>query len=485
MIDLNQFAAQTPLDDPAPAGPLRDPVAIAAACRAQAEEEAGQGGGQAEEESRGFFAGLSFEQLRRNCDRYLNEAPPAPDWIFKNSLLSGVLGFVVGAQGTGKSRWLVQLGAAVATGFDGFLGGALIPAKKGRVLAVFAEEQDSALWRRVRAVFNAFCPIRAEADGQSGVALIPHPAEADFLENFIPVAASGQDLRLVETYGGGQRPSQNYFDLLALAKSIPGLVLILLDPHSRVYAGAENDNGEATAFSTLLERLATETGASVLVSAHMAKGVTKGPGGKFDLAAALHMDSFRGASAFSAAGKWQLNLVSLPGGIAKDQGLADHEHTRYIAGRVCKVNEAPEGVPFFMRRAPDGTLRYTEPEKTREQSQAEAEILEWILGKVRDHAAQGKEPLTVRDLGRFSAEWKEIPKASRQRVEDVARVAVLDEKLFAVIQENKSGRKTEYLSLTPEVPDASGEAPGEAPSFEPPEAPRSAQSVRALLISND
>ena len=117
-------------------------------------------------------------------------------------------------------------------------------------------------------MFRAFCPIQAESEDGKSVTLLPHPAEADFRANFIAIPAAGQDLRLVEMAGGEARPSRNFHELLALAKSIPGLALTILDPQSRLYGQNENDNNAATTFCSVLERLAQETGAGVLCCAH-------------------------------------------------------------------------------------------------------------------------------------------------------------------------------------------------------------------------
>jgi len=486
VIDLNQFAAQTPLDDPAPAGPLRDPVTIAAAvCRAQVEEEARQEGVQGQEEPRGFFATLDLAKF--DTGLFLDEEPPPPSWIFDNSFLAGTVGFVAGAQGTGKSRFLLQIGAAIATGHRGFLGDALHPARKGKVLAIFCEESRPVLWRRIRRMFRAFCPIQAESEDGKSVTLLPHPAEADFRANFIAIPAAGQDLRLVEMAGGEARPSRNFHELLALAKSIPGLALTILDPQSRLYGQNENDNNAATTFCSVLERLAQETGAGVLCCAHVGKGGGKKKDGSFDVDAALHQDAMRGASGFSAAARWQLNLASLPGKAAKDRGVASNAGDgQFLAGKVCKANDAPLGEVFYLRRDHDGTLRQIAPERAEEEAQVEEAVLAWIKAKIKDQAEKGLPSLTVPMLKDFSQEWGSIAGASRARILEVARAAVNNGALLLEPGRNGSGRAVEFLrveSAEPANQPADDLAGSAAPEREPAGEPAKSKPAEPAALS--
>ncbi|MEA4857749.1 MAG: AAA family ATPase [Solidesulfovibrio sp.] len=461
MIDLNLARAQqTPTVAPEPAKTLDDPVAITAAVQAGLAQEgaAGQEEGQPQEEPRGFFASLDLAKFETG--RFLDEEPPPPSWIFDNSFLAGTVGFVAGAQGTGKSRFLLQIGAAIATGHRGFLGDALRPARKGKVLAIFCEESRPVLWRRIRRMFRAFCPIRAESEDGKTVTLLPHPAETDFRTNFIAIPAAGQDLRLVEMAGGEARPSRNFHELLALAKSIPGLALTILDPQSRLYGQNENDNACATTFCSLLEHLAQETGAGVLCCAHVGKGVAKKRDGSFDVDAALHQDAMRGASGFSAAARWQLNLASLPGKAARARGVGSKAGDgQYLAGKVNKANDAPLGEVFYLHREHDGTLRYVEPEKTEEDKALEAQLVERITAEVRRREEANEPALTIKALGDvFPARWKEdIPGATKTAVRAAVSAALLDGHLFEVQRRGGNRKLNFYLSASPDTPLSTGQ----------------------------
>ncbi len=419
--------------------------------RVAQEEAARQDKGQAQDSGHGFFAGLDLSQF--DTSRFLDEEPPPLDWVLADSLLAGVVGYVAGAQGTGKSRFLLQIGAAIATGYESFLGEALRPARKGKVLAVFCEEDRRVLWRRVRRMFRAFCPNHAKSEG-GRVVLFPHPAEADFRTNFIAIPAAGQDLRLIEVAGGDAQPSRNFFELLTLAKSIPGLALVILDPQSRLFGQNENDNSAATTFCAMLERLAQETGAAVLCCAHTTKGAAKKKDGSMDLQAALHQDAMRGASGFSAAARWQLNLVSLPGKTARAEGVAiSAGDGQFLAGKVCKANDAPLGEVFYLRRDHDGTLRHIEPERSEEDKALEAQLVERIAAEVLRREVESEPPLTIKTLGDvFPGRWKEdIPGATKAAVRAAAAAAILDGTLFEVRRRGGDNHWHTYLGTSPDV----------------------------------
>ena len=429
----------------------RDAIRTQVAARVAQEEAARQDKGQAQDSPHGFFASLDLSQF--DTGRFLDEEPPPLDWILADSLLAGVVGYVAGAQGTGKSRFLLQIGAAVATGDGNFLGGALRPAQKGKVLAVFCEEDRRVLWRRVRRMFRAFCPNHAESEG-GRVSVLPHPAEADFRANFVAVPAAGQDLRLIEVAAGDAQPSRNFFELLTLAKSIPGLALVILDPQSRLFGQNENDNSAATTFCALLERLAQETGAAVLCCAHTTKGGAKKKDGSMDLQATLHQDAMRGASGFSAAARWQLNLVSLPGKTARAEGVASNAGDgQFLAGKVCKANDAPLSEVFYLRRENDGTLRHVEPERTEEDKALEAQLVERITAEVRRREFAAEPALTIKTLGDvFPARWKEdIPGTTKTAVRAAAAAAILDGTLFEVRRRGGDNHWHIYLGTSPDV----------------------------------
>jgi phage/plasmid primase-like uncharacterized protein/RecA-family ATPase len=404
-------------------------------------------------EPAGFFAEMKLDEIQAR--RFLDEPPSSLRWTLTGSLLDRTVGFVCGAPGTGKSTLLLQLAGQTATG-EPLFGDDLKPGIKGRVLAVFAEEDERILHRRTRRVYTG------AIQGQPGEW---SQAEADFASNLHLVPAAGQDLRFIDTAGGTARASGAFMDFLALAQKMEGLALIVLDPLSRFYGGAENDNATANLFCSLLERITAETGATVIVCHHTGKGAALGADKKFSLDAALHQDAMRGASALTGAARWQLNLVTLP---AKDArgiiGATEAGPGQYLAAKVAKKNYGPPEDAFFLRRGEGGVLVPVEARRTAEDRDLQARLVERIAAEVRAREKGGMDPLTMKTLADvFPSRWKEeIPGASKTAVRSAAEAAVLDGALFKVRRFNSGNRRqVEYLASHPATKPDAGQGVGD------------------------
>ncbi len=449
---------------------------IRAAVNARVVQEEATYGTGAQEPGKGeasVFARLNLADFEAR--RLLAGDLPPLAWTFTDFMLTQNVGLLVGPPGTGKSFFALLLASAVACGRG--CEGILEAGVRGRVLVLAGEEDARIIPRRLRRLRDHLFP-----DGY-GRDFNVDADEADFLENLIVVPLAGQRLRLLDKEGPGAPATTDVFDDLVSLCQGKNLQLVVIDPQSRFYGLDENDNSASTVFIEILEKLAAETGASVLCLHHVNKtAMTKKDGFRV----ALGQGAARGASGFTGAVRAQMNLVTLTAEEARRELCLTGpvEEGEYLALAFPKCSYGPPRPVVFLHRLPGGVLVAVEAPEREGQKEAETATLEWIVAKVREHVEQGKEALTIRDLGRFSSEWKDIPGASRQRIEDAARVAVLNGSLFTVTRANKSGRKTEYLSLSPEAPEAP-EAPREAPSFEVPEAPGSAQNAQALLIPND
>src|SRR5437899_7804452 len=80
-------------------------------------------------------------------DRFLDYDPPPRKWLLVDCLPLGKVALLVAPGGTGKSQLALQLAIAVATG--GSLAEWWQVGEKGPVLALFAEEDEEELHRRV------------------------------------------------------------------------------------------------------------------------------------------------------------------------------------------------------------------------------------------------------------------------------------------------------------------------------------------------
>ncbi len=389
----------------------------------------------------GGIAALDFDALR--ASRFIDHDPPELHWLFEKSMLEGTVGFLCGPPGAGKSTFLIELAGCIATGTP-LLDDVLTPAKKGKVLAFFCEDKEEILHLRVHRIFRHFGQPGWDAS-HAGRYM---PREY-FGGNFIPISCVGQDMRLMESVRGGDlQPSQAFYDLLRRVKEVDDLALIILDPLSRLYGQNENDNSAATLFSSLLERLAVETGACVICSHHVGKHAGKDNKGEFDLDVAMDPDVIRGASALTGACRWQCNLFGLPEKAAKKLiSDPEAESGQYLAAKICKKNYGPPEDMFFLVRKYGGALERVTPTVAPTQD-VDPALDEWIIEKVRASEKNGV-PLTVRGLRAFTPELKAIG-ASGTGAQDAANRLVFSGELFLLPARNGSNKHIERLSTAPQ-----------------------------------
>src|SRR5208282_3408038 len=271
-------------------------------------------------ESSSCFANLDLGTL--SAGRFFRTKPDPIKWLLVGSISLGKVGLVVADGGTGKGFFLLQFGVSIATKRP-FLDRLYELGEPGKALLIFGEDDDLTLHHRVQGVAQS---------------LVEFSDQKIFLEaverNLFIMSVCGADARLVENADGNLRETQAYPDLLNLVRSIEGLRLIVLDPLSRFFGGDENSASDATFFFSLIERLAIETGATVLVSHHSNK--SSGTGKE-----SLIQHAGRGSTAFTDAVRWQMNLARVNESEWQRLGINEEEVKRYLVGRVVKKNLGP------------------------------------------------------------------------------------------------------------------------------------------------
>lgn len=196
--------------------------------------------------------------------------PPALDFVWPG-FLAGTVGALVAPGGAGKSFWALEAAMAVAgrdaPGSD-LLG--LEPSRPGRVVYFAGEDPQPILVCRIHAVGKH----------------LPGQAHSVIAGRMTVKSVVGQCMNMM----GEQTLRQ-------VIEECSGARLIVLDTLSRMHSLDENSNGDMARLVSRLERIALETGASVLYLHHVTKGSTKEGGADQQQAA-------RGASALVDNVRW-------------------------------------------------------------------------------------------------------------------------------------------------------------------------------------
>ncbi len=388
------------------------------------------------------FAGVDLSQF--TAGSYMKRPRPELVWTFQGFLLTGNVCLLPGPPGVGKSFFSLQAGSAIAGGRG--LEGILEPGVRGKVLVLAGEEDERIIPARVEALRNAFYPEEDDARRQ-------------FEENLLIMPLAGETVRLIEKVmgnGGAIEGTHIYRDLFALCCSIKNLRLVILDPLSRMFGLKEDDNSDATAFIILLEKLAKETGAAVVLLHHTSKVSTsrrQANGNKQAFKYALEQEAARGASGFVGAVRAQLNLVGLNQEEAKGIfGDADAQDNHYLAVGFPKCSYGPpKPIAYLQREAGAGGILRAVQSRDQEvavkvRSGNEA-ILEWLVAKIDSQAANSLPGITKRTAEDYSTEMREtIPTATKAAVAASVRLALQDGRLVEVEGRNARGRGVFYLA---------------------------------------
>jgi hypothetical protein len=284
-----------------------------------------------------------FDLSAARIGSFLDTLPPRRRYLLKDCLPCGKVGAIVAPGGTGKSQFVLQLAAAVATGER--LADHWEVEEVGAVLGLFAEDDKEELHRRLHGI--------AKGVGES-------PAARGWRErmnqNLYLHSMVGQDNQMTCVKPGAREAERtDYADrLIATVEGIENLKLIILDPASRFRGGSENDAQDSTRFIEACEYVAQQTGATVLILHHANKGSMQQGTEQTQSAA-------RGSSAFTDGIRWQMNLATLSKDEASGAGIPDDQRGLYLSARITKNNYAPPQLgAVFMKRGEHGFLSKAE-----------------------------------------------------------------------------------------------------------------------------
>ena len=237
--------------------------------------------------------------------------PPRADYVVAD-LLPRALVLLGGHGGAGKSLLALIIAAHVAAGVP-FCGRSV---RRGRVVFVSLEDPGELVRYRLRKIVEAY-GLDAEAVTQNLVILD---------------GSAGNPVLAAEFGDFGPRTILPTDALDEVRDAAIGAALVIVDNASDAFDGSENDRRQVRAFMRLLAKLGRETGAAVLLIAHIDKQAAKGFG---------NGQNYSGSTAWHNSSRGR--HVVLPSG----QG---------VEMRMEKNNLGPLAPPLFFRWADDGVL---------------------------------------------------------------------------------------------------------------------------------
>jgi RecA-family ATPase len=250
----------------------------------------------------------------------IESEPPELDFVLPG-LLAGTVGGLIAAGGVGKSTLALQAAIDIAVDVAGadLLG--LGVEKHGRVVILAGEDPDVALHHRIKRIASRLPPDA-------------HEMLAEAL-TIVPCVGLGVDIMDDQWFA-------------EVGRLCEGARLVVIDTLTRFHSLNENDAADAKAVMAALERLAKQTGCTVLYLHHVNKGAALN--GMADLQQAA-----RGSSVFVDNARWLAFVAGMTAEEAKAEPwaqlcLSDDDKRRFLRFGVTKQNYgAPVGHRWYER----------------------------------------------------------------------------------------------------------------------------------------
>jgi len=248
----------------------------------------------------------------------IREDQPDLEYILPG-LPAGSVGGIIGTGGVGKSMFALQLAMAIAGGHNQLGLGSL---STGPVIFLSAEDPIHILLRRVH-LLGAGLDMIEQASIQKNLHLGGLIGKSPNIQN-----AQWQDwlARLLE-----KKPR-----------------LLILDTLRRFHQANEIDSGEMSDVLSVLESLATNSGAAIIFMHHYSKSSI--------LNGVNSQQSSRGSSVLSDHIRWQVNIAGIGESEAKKLNIVDAIRSNYCSLAWTKTNYGPPKNTIYYRRGIGGEL---------------------------------------------------------------------------------------------------------------------------------
>jgi RecA-family ATPase len=383
---------------------------------------------------------LAFNLADWNVASAFAGEAPTQKWLVGGTIPMGVGALVAAAGDAGKSYTALELCDRVSMGpVPGperpILGG--LVETYGAAVFVTAEDAKGSVHRRIRAL---------DPDGARS-ARRQHPLYV------VPLPDAGGPIALVTMERGKLTITEQYWALRAQLKKIPNLAVVVFDPlQVFVLADVNADPMVAAFVMALFNRLAAETGATVIALHH----VRKDKEAPKNLQEARHL--IRGTSALVDQARVAVVLWSpADADIRKTckHLKVDHAPNAIVLGGVVKANDGASRKMWTLHRQPSGLLRDVSVEAAA-KTVTGVELEKALVTAIADAAKAGR-PYTkmgVNGLHQRRAELGgELPALGRNKLEELAQELEAAGKIVTALA---SGTTVKWLDV-PDGPFARGE----------------------------
>lgn len=260
--------------------------------------------------------------------------PPSIAWLATNALLPFRAHLLTGVGGASKTRTLYYMAIGAIVG--------RVPwgwqfERKGAAVLFLAEDTTENVHRALHAILE-FGDYTEDEKRLVGERLQVFPL-------------AGQDVRLLANVSGALIETEACAGLFARCKSIPGLVFIGIDPALAFTEGDEMSPSHQRRLGEMVDRLAIESGACVVLTSHAAKALQN--------AEELGSHSSRGSGALTDAVRGEYTMRTMTPDEGRKHGITEIEARRaYVQLAATKGNELPPSAfaPIWLKRGPGGVL---------------------------------------------------------------------------------------------------------------------------------
>jgi hypothetical protein len=262
-------------------------------------------------------------------------ATPAPPvrWFITERMPAGRAGLLAAVGGSSKTRLMFHLAIGACCGR---LPWPWTVAKRGRAVLLLAEDTAADAHHALSMIGRALTP-----DERRLVA-----------ERLIVWPLAGEDARLLRLAAAGVLvPTERAADLTRRLKMTRDLAFVGLDPALALTDGDELNPAHQRRLGELVDRLAIDTGACVLLSAHASKGsqALDEPGSH----------TARGSGALTDCCRFEYVLRTMTAQEARQFGIGDvAERKAHVQLTATKGNALPPAsfAPVWLRRGIGGAL---------------------------------------------------------------------------------------------------------------------------------